>query len=342
MSLVACIVMVPASVFGQNKKGNGKLVKSTVPVIKTSNDSISYALGLSMVEGLPPYLSQMGILVDTAAVNKDYTARIKAEADVAAKAKLEKEFGAKMDSAKIANAKNLNQFIGGFNQAINATADEAAFNAGVSIAGQLSLMMKNAATQILGEEDNLNRDAFVYAFVSKLKNEAPLLDIADPQAMIQQKMDAEKTAKEAAETEALKAQYADKIAEGRAFFDANKAKPNVVSLPSGLQYVIEQKGNGVVPKINEKVTVHYKGTLLDGTVFDSSYDRGEPTEFSVGQLIKGFNEALMIMPEGSKWTIYIPYDLAYGAIDRGLIKPFSDLIFEIELIKVGEEPESAE
>ena len=141
-------------------------------------------------------------------------------------------------------------------------------------------------------------------------------------------------AKELKTQDELKSQYADKIASEEKFMAENKAKEGVVVRPSGLQYKVLKEGTGRMPKVNEKVKVHYHGTLLDGTVFDSSVDRGEPAEFSVGQLIRGFNEALLLMPEGSKWVVYIPYDLAYGAADRGAIKPFSNLVFEIELLEV--------
>ena len=102
-----------------------------------------------------------------------------------------------------------------------------------------------------------------------------------------------------------------------------------------MQYEIIIKGNGPTPTANDKVRVHYHGTLIDGTVFDSSIDRGEPAEFGVSQVIKGWTEALQLMPVGSKWKLYIPYDLAYG--DREVseeIKPYSTLIFEVELLDI--------
>ncbi|MGB0404366.1 MAG: FKBP-type peptidyl-prolyl cis-trans isomerase [Salibacteraceae bacterium] len=123
--------------------------------------------------------------------------------------------------------------------------------------------------------------------------------------------------------------------EGADFLAANSKKDGVVTLPSGLQYKIVKEGTGEKPTAADKVTTHYHGTLIDGTVFDSSVDRGQPASFPVGGVIKGWQEALQLMPVGSKWTLYVPYDLAYG--DRGAgqqIGPYSALVFEVELISI--------
>ena len=120
------------------------------------------------------------------------------------------------------------------------------------------------------------------------------------------------------------------------FLDENKTKDGVVTLPSGLQYKIVTKGNGPIPQSTDKVSVHYHGTLIDGTVFDSSVDRGTPAEFGVTQVIKGWTDALQLMPVGSKWVLYIPADLAYGDNPRpgGAIEAGMALIFDIELIAI--------
>ncbi|MBF0572718.1 MAG: FKBP-type peptidyl-prolyl cis-trans isomerase [Desulfamplus sp.] len=131
-----------------------------------------------------------------------------------------------------------------------------------------------------------------------------------------------------------KAAAANKAA-GDAFLKENKTKEGVVTLPSGLQYKIITKGTGAKPTADKKVKCHYKGTTIDGKEFDSSYKRGEPATFQVGGVIKGWTEALQLMPVGSKWMLYIPSDLAYG--DRGAggaIAPGSTLIFEVELIGI--------
>lgn len=122
---------------------------------------------------------------------------------------------------------------------------------------------------------------------------------------------------------------------GKAFLEKNKKEEGVVELPSGLQYKVLVEGNGRKPKANERVSCHYEGTLLDGTVFDSSYKRNQPAQFGVNQVIKGWVEALQLMGEGAKWRLFIPSDLAYGAQGAGAqIPPHATLIFDVELIKV--------
>ena len=122
---------------------------------------------------------------------------------------------------------------------------------------------------------------------------------------------------------------------GESFLKQNATKENITVTESGLQYEILQVGTGAIPGAASRVRVHYHGTLIDGTVFDSSMQRGEPLEFPVNGVIKGWTEALQLMPEGSRWKLYIPHELAYGANGAGgVIGPFSALIFEVELLKV--------
>ena len=122
---------------------------------------------------------------------------------------------------------------------------------------------------------------------------------------------------------------------GEEFLRINKGKAGVVTLPSGLQYEILKKGTGAKPKATDNVKCHYHGTLVNGTVFDSSVQRGEPATFGVSQVIKGWVEALQLMEKGSKWRLFIPSDLAYGAQGAGdVIGPNSTLIFEVELIDI--------
>lgn len=129
------------------------------------------------------------------------------------------------------------------------------------------------------------------------------------------------------------------LEEGRAFLAANAQKSDVVSLPSGAQYKILKTGDwtnkGVHPTATDQVKVHYHGTLIDGTVFDSSVERGEPITFGLNQVIKGWTEVVQLMQEGDKWVVYLPFDLAYGARGSGPIGAYSTLIFEIELIQVN-------
>lgn len=129
--------------------------------------------------------------------------------------------------------------------------------------------------------------------------------------------------------------YAQNKASGEAFLAANAKKEGVVVLPSGLQYEVITEGNGKKPSATDRVQCHYEGTLIDGTVFDSSIKRGEPAVFDVNQVIKGWVEALQLMQEGAKWRLYIPYNMAYGEHGAGeMIPPYSALIFDVELIKV--------
>jgi len=126
-----------------------------------------------------------------------------------------------------------------------------------------------------------------------------------------------------------------KTEEGRVFLEENGKKTNVVTLPSGLQYEILQEGTGEKPKATDSVKCHYHGTLIDGTVFDSSVERGQPATFGVNQVIKGWVEALQLMPVGSKWRLYIPSELAYGKQGAGgVILPNSTLIFDVELLEI--------
>ena len=125
------------------------------------------------------------------------------------------------------------------------------------------------------------------------------------------------------------------IEQGQAFLEENKKGPGVVVLPSGLQYEIIKEGTGKKPKATDQVRCHYEGTLIDGTLFDSSIQRGEPAVFGVNQVIPGWVEALQLMSEGAKWKLYIPSDLGYGARGAGeMIPPHSTLIFEVELLEV--------
>lgn len=132
-----------------------------------------------------------------------------------------------------------------------------------------------------------------------------------------------------------KAGEANKAA-GKAFLEENKKAAGIVTLPSGLQYQVMKEGNGPKPKLSDKVTTHYHGTLLDGKVFDSSVRRGQPASFPVSGVIAGWTEALQLMPVGSKWKLFIPSDLAYGERGAGAdIGPGTTLIFEVELLSIG-------
>ncbi len=134
----------------------------------------------------------------------------------------------------------------------------------------------------------------------------------------------------------MKEQFSKNIEEADAFFAKNKQKEGVKTTESGLQYEVIKTGTGKKPQITDTVKVHYHGTLLNGNVFDSSVERGEPIEFPVNGVIQGWTEALMMMSEGAKWEIYVPSELAYGSRPRpgGSIEPYMALVFEVELIEV--------
>lgn len=141
-------------------------------------------------------------------------------------------------------------------------------------------------------------------------------------------------------SEYIQAQQAKKfegnVAAGKKFLEENKLRPGVVTTASGLQYEVMKPGTGAKPTANDRVTVHYHGTLLDGSIFDSSVERGQPATFGVTQVIQGWVEGLQLMPLGSKYKFFIPYNLGYG--ERGAggdIGPFATLIFEVELLKIN-------
>ena len=191
--------------------------------------------------------------------------------------------------------------------------DSLSYAFGVSIA-------QNLETQKIA---NLNPSAIGRAF-QDFYNKEEKITAEDANKLIQTHFDNQ---------EALKHKAA--VEEGEKFLAENAQKEGVITLESGLQYKVIQQGDGLSPTETDKVSVHYEGTLIDGTKFDSSYDRGEPAEFGVTQVIKGWTEALQLMKEGSVWMIYLPSDLAYGSRQAGeLIKPFTTLIFKVELLKV--------
>jgi len=138
----------------------------------------------------------------------------------------------------------------------------------------------------------------------------------------------------AARQKEFEEQSARNLADGKAFLAENAKKEGVKTLPSGLQYKVLSEGSGKTPKEEDTVTVNYKGTLIDGTEFDSSYKRGQPATFQVNGVIKGWIEGLQLMKEGAKWQLFVPPELGYGERGRGRIPPNSTLIFEVELISV--------
>lgn len=151
---------------------------------------------------------------------------------------------------------------------------------------------------------------------------------------IMQEVQEKAMAKQAEEQKKLSDENAEK---GKKFLEENKAKEGVVSTESGLQYRVITEGKGAKPKATDTVTVHYAGKLIDGTEFDSSAKHGQPATFPLDGVIPGWTEALQLMPQGSKWEIVIPSELAYGASGQGPIPPASTLVFEVELLEIAAE-----
>lgn len=169
--------------------------------------------------------------------------------------------------------------------------------------------------------------SFMSGIQTILEGKTPEVDLAECQQVLNDYFTKMQEEEIACSAEAKKA--------GEEFLEKNGKRPEVKTTASGLQYEVLKEGSGDKPKTSDIVRVHYHGTLIDGTVFDSSVQRGEPAEFGVNQVIQGWVEALQLMPVGSKYKLYIPYDLAYGQSGAGsMIKPFSALIFEVELLEI--------
>jgi FKBP-type peptidyl-prolyl cis-trans isomerase len=173
--------------------------------------------------------------------------------------------------------------------------------------------------------DSLDIEALTFGVKDIMQNVTPKVEQQEAMAIVQEYMQKKMEKKSSAAKEI-----------GQKFLEANKTREGVKVTPSGLQYKVITAGNGKSPKAADNVTVHYTGKLIDGTVFDSSVERGEPATFGVGQVIPGWTEALQMMKEGDKWMLFIPSDLAYGERGAGgQIPPHSTLIFEVELLKVN-------
>ncbi|WP_221028985.1 FKBP-type peptidyl-prolyl cis-trans isomerase [Actomonas aquatica] len=173
---------------------------------------------------------------------------------------------------------------------------------------------------------SIDLDALAEGIADALAGNQPKVSQADLMMAFQ--------AKRAEAQEAANAKAQVNLEAGAAFLAQNGARPEVTTTASGLQYEVIVAGTGPKPTPAQSVQVHYHGTLIDGTVFDSSVQRGEPISFPVTGVIKGWIEALQLMPQGSKWKLYIPADLAYGNVDKGTIPPGSTLIFEVELLDI--------
>jgi FKBP-type peptidyl-prolyl cis-trans isomerase FklB len=266
--------------------------------LKTEIDSLSYAIGLSRSQqGLTQFLEQQGV-----------------------------------DSAQYSN------FLKGVLEGAKSAdiSEKMAYSVGMQIGQMIAVNWYESINHELFGNDStktINKEDMLAGFFAGVTGKGRVMDPIIATTYTDDKM---KSVKEAS----LLERFGENKAAGEKFLEENKAKEGVVTTESGLQYKVITEGKGQVPTSTDRVKVHYKGTLIDGTEFDSSYSRKDkdgnpqPSTFRANQVIKGWTEALTMMPIGSKWELYIPQELAYGSQDTGTIPPFSTLIFEVELLSI--------
>ena len=292
--IIALALVVSASFLtaeaAKKKQKEAQPVVVEQVVLNNSSDSVSYAGGMAITNGLLPYLQQQGV-----------------------------------DTAYMAD------FIQGFKEMLKSGNDpkKAAYVMGMDIAKQLSMtILPNITKEFTDTPDSIVKEKLIQGFSAALESDSTLFTQKDAEEYFRTKQQLNKEAKQ----EKL---YGANREAGRKFLEENAKKDSVVTLPSGLQYQVLVKGEGEVPQATDRVKVNYEGRLIDGTVFDASARHGgEPAEFTPQQVIAGWTEALTMMPVGSKWRLFIPSDLAYGDRDQGQIKPFSTLIFDVELVEI--------
>jgi FKBP-type peptidyl-prolyl cis-trans isomerase FklB len=227
----------------------------------------------------------------------------------------------------------MSEFIKGLNEGANAgdNKKKAAYYAGIQIGQQIAnQMVKGINHEVFGEDSTktISMKNFMAGFISGTTGKGGLMTIDEAGTVAQTKM------QEIKAREMQKA-YGPNKEEGEKFLAANAKKDGVKTLESGVQYKVLKEGTGAIPADTSLVKVHYEGRLLNDSVFDSSYKRGEPITLRCNQTIKGWTDAMVHMPAGSIWEVYIPQELAYGEREQGIIKPFSVLVFKIELIEVN-------
>ncbi len=219
----------------------------------------------------------------------------------------------------------------GFLDGIKEKSDkEKAYMFGVQLGAQVKdQMLPMIGERTLGTDSSrvINEAVFFDAFITAMKGDSTVISMSDAEQIVNK-------AQEEALEKSMEAKYADNKAAGIAWLENNKVQEGVQVTESGLQYKIISLGTGEKPTESSTVKVNYKGTLIDGTEFDSSYKRGEPSTFPLTSVIAGWTEGFQLMPAGTKFELYVPYQLGYKAQDRGNIKPFSTLIFEIEFISI--------
>ncbi len=303
LALIAVVVMassVLSTAVAAPKKKKTETKAVVMPVqLKTSSDTLSYVAGMSMTNGLIPYLVQ----------------------------------SEGVDTAYMAD------FLRGFNEMIEKGDDpkQKAYAVGLNIASRLKgQMLKGMKTEFTDTPDSVEENLVYRGFTDALANDTANFTVGSAEALFKDLRESNRKAKD----EKL---YGANRTAGEQFLAENAKKDSVVTLPSGLQYKVLVKGDGAVPTAKDRVEVNYEGRLVDGTVFDSSSKHGsKPAVFSPSQVIKGWTEALTMMPVGSKWQLFIPYNLAYGDRNAGQIKPFSALIFDVELVGIANSTKKSE
>ena len=304
LALVASASLYPAAAATKKKVTKQPAAPVVEPVqLNNGSDSVSYAAGKAVTNGLIPFLvQQQGV-----------------------------------DTAYMAD------FIRGFKDIVNSGTDPKmkAYAAGLDIATQVrDRMLPSMLKEFTDTPDTIVKSLVYRGFMDALTNDTTIFKQSVAEDFFHKRQESNKAAK------AEKLYGANRDA-GLKFLAENAKKEGVVVLPSGLQYKVIVKGEGDIPKSDEKVQVNYEGRLIDGTVFDASAKHGDkPIELRVNQVIRGWTEALTMMPVGSKWQLFVPYELAYGERDMGDIKPYSALVFDVELVGIdrpkAEEPQEVE
>ena len=292
LALVAGASFFTATAAKKKTTGKKETVAAKEPVrLTNSSDSVSYAAGMSVTNGLIPYLvQQQGV-----------------------------------DTAYMAD------FVKGFQLVVKGESDPKAkaYSAGMDIAKQVMERVMPEITKDFQDSPDSIVTALLYrGFTDALEKDSSVFKQETAEQYFKDKQMVDKAAKE----EKL---YGPNRDAGRKFLEENAKKEGVITLPSGLQYKVLVKGDGPMPTSDDKVQVNYEGRLVDGTVFDASAKHGDqPIELRVNQVIKGWTEALTMMPVGSTWQLFIPYELGYGEREAGQIKPYSALIFDIQLVGI--------
>jgi len=288
---LALVVSASFSPVEAIKKKNKEVVFPAQPVVlNNSSDSLSYAAGVALTNGLVSYLLQQ-----------------------------------KMDTTMMSD------FVRGLREGIRSVGDpkQKAYMVGLDIARQVNeRMLPGISEEFKDTPDSIISDLLCRGFIDAIEGDSTVFTYDAADKFFTEKRALDKIAKE-------NKLYGPNREAGEQFLKENAKKDSVIVLPSGLQYKVLVKGNGEVPLEDQKVQVNYEGRLIDGTVFDASARHGDkPSEFKPNQVIKGWTEALTMMPVGSKWQLFIPYYLAYGNRSAGEIKPYSTLIFDVELVGI--------